>query len=169
MKIAILTSYFFHEVKEIQGQDRVVWGGAERYLVELCHLLQSENHEVTVFQSLPQTVSNERGQQVHINCSQITKEYANIPIVCLPDTDNAWSYSTNPRLNMVFNEISIFADLRIYFATFMCFPYVVNPAISISHGIFWDYPQHAVHSSKKEDKEEFFRRQLYGLPFQIYA
>jgi glycosyltransferase involved in cell wall biosynthesis len=163
MKIAILTSFFYQEVEEIQGQDRVIWGGAERYLVELCHLLQLEGHEVTVFQSLPQTAKDEQGRQVHVNCNQITKEYAGIPIICLPDTDTAWVYSTNPKLNMVFNEISLFADLRIYFATFVSFPYVINPSIAISHGIFWDYPQHAVHSAKKDDKEEFFRRQFYGF------
>lgn len=163
MKIAILTSYFWHQVSEIHGQDRIVYGGAERFLISLCHLLQSEGIEVTVFQSLPQTVRDEQGNQVRVNCGQIAKEYAGIPIICLPDTDNAWQYSTNPRLNMVFNEMATFYDVAIYFATFLCWPHVVSPSISISHGIFWDYPQHAIRSSSKADREEFFRRQLYGF------
>jgi glycosyltransferase involved in cell wall biosynthesis len=163
MKIAILTSFFYHEVAEVQGQDRIIFGGAERYLVELCNLLQSEGHEVAVYQSLPQTARDEQGRQVRVNCGQVVKNYNGIPIICLPDTDDGWSYSTNPKLNMVFNEISIFYDLHIYFATFMCWPHVINPAISISHGIFWDYPQHAIRNSKKDDQEEFFRRHLYGF------
>jgi len=163
MKICILTSYFFHQLAEIHGQDRIIYGGAERFLISLCHLLQSEGHEVTVFQSLPQTVRDEQGRQVRVNCGQVAKEYAGIPIICLPDTDNAWQYSTNPRLNMVFNEMATFYDVAIYFATFLCWPYVVNPAISISHGIFFDYPQHAIRNSSKADREEFFRRQLYGF------
>ena len=163
MKIAILTSFFWHQVSEIHGQDRIVYGGAERFLISLCHLLQSDGHEVTVFQSLPQAARDEQGRRVRVNRGQIAKEYAGIPIICLPDTDNAWQYSTNPRLNMVFNETATFYDVAIYFATFLCWPHVVSPSISISHGIFWDYPQHAIRSSSKADREEFFRRQLYGF------
>lgn len=164
MKIAILTSFFYHEIKEVSGQDRIIYGGAETYLISLCHLLQSEGHEVTVFQSMPQTVMDEQHRQVRANCGQITKEYAGIQIICLPDTDNSWAYSTNPRLNMVFNEIAgNYFDLRIYFATFMCFPHVVLPAISISHGIFWDYEHHMINVMNEIDRKEFFRRQLYGF------
>jgi glycosyltransferase involved in cell wall biosynthesis len=163
MKIAVLTSYLYHEVKEVSGQDRIIWGGAERYLYELCQLLKTEGHEVAVYQCLPQTRRNENGKQVKINCGQVTKDFFGIPVICLPDTEDKWLYSTNPSLNMAFNEIGLFYDLRIYFATFMCFPQVVNPAISISHGIFWDYPQHMVHVFNKADQEEFFRRQLYGF------
>lgn len=163
MKIAVLTSFFFQELKEIQGKDRIIFGGAEKYLVEFCHLLQSEGHSVTVFQSLPQTAKDEPGRPVRVNSGQVTKEYAGIPIICLPDTDNAWAYSTNPKLNLVFNEMAIFYDLAIYFATFLCFPHVVQPSISISHGIFWDYPAHAIRNSKKDEQEEFFRRQIYGF------
>jgi len=64
---------------------------------------------------------------------------------------------------MVFNEMAIFYDVAIYFATFLCHPYVVSPSISISHGIFWDYPSHAIRNSKVDEQEEFFRRQLYGF------
>jgi len=163
MKIAVLTSFFFHQLAEIHGQDRIIYGGAERVLINLCHLLQSEGHEVTVFQSLPQTVRDEQGRQVRVNCGQVAKEYAGIPIICLPDTDNAWAYSTNSKLNMIFNEMATFYDVAIYFATFLCWPHVVHPSISISHGIFWDYPEHAIRNSSKADREEFFRRQLYGF------
>jgi glycosyltransferase involved in cell wall biosynthesis len=163
MKIAVLTSYLYHNVKEIHGKDRIIWGGAERYMFELCKLLKEDGHDVVVYQSLPQTVRDENGVAKKVRCGQITKEFAGAQVVCLPDTEDGWQYSTNSKLNMVFNELAIFADLVVYFATFLCWPYVVNPAISISHGIFFDYPQHAIRSSSKADREEFFRRQLYGF------
>jgi glycosyltransferase involved in cell wall biosynthesis len=163
LKICILTSYLYHNVKEIHGKDRIIWGGAERYLFELCKLLKEDGHDVVVYQSLPQTVRDENGVARKVHCGQITKEFAGAQVVCLPDTEDGWQYSTNPRLNMIFNELAIFADLVVYFATFLCHPHVVHPSISISHGIFWDYPNHAIRNSKKDEQEEFFRRQLYGF------
>jgi hypothetical protein len=65
---------------------------------------------------------------------------------------------------MIFNEIAgTYFDLRIYFATFCCWPHVVLPAISISHGIFWDYEYHLINTLNEIDRKEFFRRQLYGF------
>ena len=59
MKIALLTTMFFHDCKEIMhnvdgkkvhGTDRIIFGGAERLTYDLCKLLQEDGHIVTVFQ-----------------------------------------------------------------------------------------------------------------------
>ena len=163
MRIAILTSYVYHETEEVNGRDRIIWGGAERYLFELCKFLQAENHEVAVYQPLNTTFRDKSGELKRVECGQIAKEYNGVPIICLPTADREWRYSTNPGLNMVFNEISTFYDLRIYFATFLAFPHVVYPAISICHGIFWDYPQNAFKLYNEIEHKEFLRRQLYGF------
>ena len=162
MKIAILSTYFYHEVKEVTGRDRIIFGGGERYLIELCKFLQAEGNEVAVYQPLPQTTVVD-GRQVRVPCGQIAKEYEGIPIICLPDTDGGWNLMVNPDLNMIFNEIGTFFDLRIYFATYMAFPQAVLPAISISHGIYWDYPQGLFKSLNDDGRKEFFRRHLYGF------
>lgn len=155
MRIALLTSYFFHKTAEYDGEDRIIWGGAERYLFELCRFLQEEGHDVTVFQPLPITDTKKQ-------YGAVEKEYRGIKIICIPAQDK-WEYSTAPGLNYAFNEMTIWHDLRIYFVTFMTWPEVKLPAISISHGIFWDFPTHMVRSGTPEQKAEFFRRQLYGF------
>jgi hypothetical protein len=60
MRIALLTSYFYHKTAEYDGEDRIIFGGAERALFELCRFLQEEGHEVTVFQPLPMTDRNKQ-------------------------------------------------------------------------------------------------------------
>jgi len=153
MRIAILTSFFYHQVSEYHGQDRIIYGGAERLLYELCHLLQEDGNEVAVYQAI----------DAPEGAGEVTKNFRGIPIICLP-VKGDWLYSTNPRLNMLFNEIAgTYFDLRIYFATFCCWPHVVLPAISISHGIFWDYEYNLINTLNEIDRKEFFRRQLYGF------
>ncbi len=154
MKIGILTSLLFHSTEEIQGEDRIIWGGGEKYLFELCKFLQSEGHEVVVYQSL---------NQAGAVSGNIGKKFKGIPVVCLADTDGYWQHSTNPKLNMVFNEIGIHNDLNIFFATFLAWPYVPINSISISHGIFWDYPFHFVGNCSVAEKDEWFKRNLYGF------
>lgn len=156
LRVGILTSYFFHKTKEYDGEDRIIFGGAERYLYELCRFLQEEGHQVTVYQPLPMN-----NPQVK-TYTTIQKDYRGIKVICLPTKDK-WEYSTAPQLNYVFNEMSIWDDLRIYFVTFMCWPEVRRPAVSISHGIFWDYPSHSIKSVTPEHRAEFFRRHLYGF------
>lgn len=162
MDVAILESYLYHETEEIQGQDRIVWGGAERYLFELCKLFQSKGHHVAVYQPLNQHVLKDE-RYVKVKSGQVEKDFFGIPVVCLPDTDEGWSLSVNPSLNMQFNEIAKFFDLAIYFVTCLCWPNVVHPSVSISHGIFWDYPEHGWKSWKEDERKEFFRRHLYGF------
>ena len=121
LKIAVFTSYFYHSVKEVHGEDRIIFGGAERYLVELCYLLQSLGHRVDVYQSLNQTIID-GDKSVRVKTGNIQKNYQGIPITCLSETDSFWSLSTNPRLNMIFNELAISYDVTIWFATFLCYP-----------------------------------------------
>ena len=149
MKISILTSVFYQKCKEVDGEDRIIFGGAERYLIELCKFLQADGHEVKVYQAC-------RGEQM------LYKEYAGISIQCLPVQDK-WELHVAPRLNQAFYELSLGADLRIYFASFLCWPTVKAPAISINHGIFWDYPEYLVRHVSPTQKEMFYERQIYGM------
>lgn len=149
MKIAILTSVFYQQVEEVHGKDRIIFGGAERYLIELAKFLQADGHEITVFQSMA-------GDSV------IHKEYDGVQIDCLPVPDS-WEFHTAPHLNHAFYEMARGFDLRIYFATFVAWPLVQTPCISINHGIFWDYTEQAATTMYGEARNEFFKRQLFGM------
>ena len=156
MRIAILTPFFFHKVSEIHGEDRIVWGGAERYQIELCRLIRSMGHEVTIIQALPQPPKGVQPRVVH-------KEHDGVQITCIPLNSGSWTYGTSAELNMVFNEHAGLADIRIYFTTFMAFPHVVHPAITISHGIWWDHPSSEYSQLPEEERREWYRRNLYGF------
>lgn len=156
MKISILTSLLFQEVEEIHGKDRIVWGGAERYLYDLCVHLTSQGHQVDIYQSIKDSKPDDQ------QTGNIVRQFAGCTVVGLAGTDD-WKHNTNARLNMIFNETSRGYDLAIYFATFLCWPHAANNSISISHGIFWDFAFHGVTDLSKYDKDEFFRRQMYGF------
>lgn len=149
MKIAILTPTFFQHLGHEEKQERIIFGGAERYLVELCRWLQQEGHQVNVYQAAA-------GEQL------LRREYAGIPIYGVP-VEDTWELHTGPHLNQAFYELSLGADLRIYFATFVCWPVVRSPAISISHGVFWDYPAHGLRALSAETRQRFWERHLYGF------
>ena len=126
MRIAILTSPFFHDVKEItrmvdgkaiKGKDKIIFGGGERYLIDLCQLLQEDGHTVTVYQPF-----------FGIN-TPFTKVYKGIPFVMIPNNGGSWEYSTCTDLNWQFNEFSALDDLRIYFTTFLAWPHAISSAL----------------------------------------
>lgn len=161
MRIAILTSPFFHDAQEVtrmidgkpvKGKDRIIFGGGERYLIDLCHLLQSLGHIVTVYQPF-----------YGIN-TPFTKEYKGIRFVMIPN-NGRWEYNTCTDLNWQFNEFSALDDVRLYFASFLCWPNVISPCIAISHGIYWDNIQgnSIINNLTDEQRKEFFKRQLYGF------
>lgn len=160
MRIAVLTSFVFHKTKEFDGEDRVILGGAERYLIEFCHMLQEDGHIVQVFQPFKPEFTASDGKKYPTHTIQ--KDFYGIPIILIPTADN-WEYGTCPSLNYTFNELTCSFDLRAYFVSFLCWPEVRLPAISISHGIFWDFPSHFVRAANPDQKAEFFRRQLYGF------
>lgn len=161
MRIAILTAPFFHDAKEVtriidgkpvKGKDRIIFGGGEKYLVDLVHLLQEQNHIVTVYQPFPGIPS------------PFTKQYKGINIVCIPN-NGGWEYGTCTDLNWQFNEFSALDDLRIYFTTALAWPNAISPCISISHGITWDMFQgnSTTRNLTDEQRREFFKRHLYGF------
>lgn len=162
MRIAILSTPFFHDCEEVthvdengekrKGTDRVIWGGAERYLVDLCELLQRNGHTVTVYQPFSGIEK------------AFSKKYRDITFVMIPN-NSRWEYSTCIDLNWQFNEMSALDDMRIYFATFLSFPYAKSPCVTISHGIYWDNHQGAsnINTFNPQQREEFFKRQLYGF------
>lgn len=157
MKIAILTPAFYQDAKELGGEDTIIFGGAERYTVDFCHFLQSRGHSATVFQYIDNHRDGKR-----IPCGQITKQYAGINFVLLPDTK--WEYNTNPQLNMRFNECVVGNfDLAIYWTTYVAYPYAVRPSIALCHGIYWDYPYHSAWNGTESFQKEFMHRQLQGF------
>jgi glycosyltransferase involved in cell wall biosynthesis len=162
MKIAILSGPFFHDCKEItrtidgqqvKGKDKIIFGGAERLLIDLCELLQSMNNTVTVYQPLS-----------GIN-KPFAKQYKGITFVMIPNSGTSWGYHTCVDLNWQFNELSAMDDMFIYFATYLAFPYAKSPSIAISHGIYWDNVQgnSIINTFTDEQRKEFFKRQLYGF------
>jgi glycosyltransferase involved in cell wall biosynthesis len=160
MRIAILSSFIYHMISEIHGKDRIIYGGGEKYLFELCKFLQSENHHVTVYQPIS-NLTMENGVKKEIPCGQVKKDFRGIPIICLPGYNN-WPMGTNPELNRDFNELAGYYDLVIYFTTGLAFPQVHRRSITISHGITWDYSHCSYATMSDNDKQEFLRRHLYG-------
>jgi glycosyltransferase involved in cell wall biosynthesis len=162
MRIAILSGPFFHDCKEvtrtvkggkIQGTDRIIFGGAERYLIDLCELLMSMGHTVTVYQPFGGI------------SKPFAKQYKGITFMMIPNSSESWMYHTCTDLNWQFNELSALDDLRIYFATYLAWPYAKSPCIAISHGIYWDNVQGnaIINNFTDEQRREFFKRQLYGF------
>jgi glycosyltransferase involved in cell wall biosynthesis len=161
MKISILTGPYFHDCKEVtreingqkvHGQDRIIYGGAERVLRDLCALLQEDMHDIVVYQPFPGI------------SAPFSKQYKGITFVMIP-SNSGWEYNTNTDLNWQFNEYSALSDLRIYFCTYLSWPNAVPPCITISHGIYWDNIQGdtIVKNLSEEQRREFFKRQLYGF------
>jgi glycosyltransferase involved in cell wall biosynthesis len=161
MRIAILSGPFFHDCKEvtrtidgqqIKGTDRIIFGGAERLLIDLCELLQSMNIAVTVYQPFN-----------GIN-KPFSKQYKGITFVMIPN-NGGWEYHTCTDLNWQFNELSAMDDMRIFFATYLCWPHCPPNSIAISHGIYWDNIQgnSIINNFNDEQRKEFFKRQLYGF------
>lgn len=161
MKIAILTSYIFHSVKELHGKDRIIWGGGEKYLYELCRFFQAEGHSITIYQ--PIHVTSDNNQKPKNLPGQIQKDFKGFPVICLPGHDRWTTMGTNPELNQFFNEVSGYYDLSVFFTTFLAYPHVPKNSISICHGIYWDYPNHTYGLATEDGKKEYFRQHMYGF------
>jgi glycosyltransferase involved in cell wall biosynthesis len=162
MRVAILSGPFFHDCKEVtriiegkpvRGTDRIIYGGAERLLIDLCELLQSMNHTITVYQPFS-----------GIN-KPFAKQYKGITFVMIPNDGRSWTYHTCTDLNWQFNELSAMDDMRIFFATYLCWPHCPPNSIAISHGIYWDNIQgnSIINNFTDEQRKEFFKRQIYGF------
>lgn len=140
-KIGILTSNFFDPA----GQ-RLIYGGAERYGIELTKLLLDLGYEVEWWQ---------------VGSGWIRDLMNNVKIKSIPVTESP--YETMPTLNQAFLERAVDIDYAIYFVTFLAYPQVKEKSISISHGIYWDYPSFDNLIDGDNGRQEWLRRLKIAL------
>jgi glycosyltransferase involved in cell wall biosynthesis len=135
-RVAILTSNHL----EPSGA-RQVYGGAERYGVELTRLLLDLNYEVEWWQ-----VGENWRREI----------LPGVPIRGVPERDTP--YQTMPNLNQIFAEQAVDADCAIYFVTFLAYPTAFARSISVSHGIYWDHPATDKFHATAVERQEWQRR-----------
>lgn len=114
--IAILTARFFDP-----DGTRIIFGGAERYLVDLVYLLKEMGYYPRVYQG---------------GSHEWLRNYDQMEVVSLITSPS--EYDMYPRLNYNFHEHTAEFDYRLYFSFNMCYPYADPGSLAISHGIWWD-------------------------------
>lgn len=123
--VGLLTGLFF----DLQGE-RVIQGGAERYIINLAHLIkQTYGLEMVVFQRSDGKTMWEQS-------------FEGIRVVGLP-------VKRYQNLNYFFHKFVTCRRLAIYNQLDLAVPYCAPNSIAISHGIYWDNPNF---SQKKKDK-----------------
>jgi len=137
-RVAILTSIFITE------GDRMMFSGADRYLVHLCEFLEESGYEPCVWQ-----VGSEDRLVKGLRIRGLPKGRA--------------EFGGLPDLNIQFFENTAGYDKAIYFALPLAFPRVKPNSIVISHGIGWDYPAHTWSPLSGPLKEEWLRRLHYAV------
>jgi glycosyltransferase involved in cell wall biosynthesis len=135
-RVAILTSNHL----EPSGA-RQVYGGAERYGIELTRLLLDLGYDVEWWQ-----VGDNWKREI----------LPGVPIRGVPERDAP--YQTMPTLNQIFAEQAVDADIAIYFVTFLAYPTAFPRSISVSHGIYWDHPATDKFHSTDVERHEWLRR-----------
>jgi glycosyltransferase involved in cell wall biosynthesis len=135
-RVAILTSNHL----EPSGL-RQVYGGVERYGVELTKLLLDLGLDVEWWQ---------------IGDNWKKEIIPGVPLRGVPETD--FPYQTMPHLNQVFFEQAVDADFAIYFVTFLAYPTALPKSISVSHGIYWDHPGTDKYHPTQPERDEWQRR-----------
>jgi len=140
-RVAILTTNHFHP-----AGDRIIYGGAEKYGVELTRLLLSLGFEVSWWQ-----IGD--GWQKEILPGVLVRT---LPAAEAP-------YHTFPQLNQAFHEKAVDQDYFIYFVTFLAYPQAMDRSIAISHGIYWDYPGFDATLNTDADRAEWRRRLWIAL------
>jgi glycosyltransferase involved in cell wall biosynthesis len=140
-RIGILTTNFYSP----DGL-RMIYGGAERYGFELTKLLMDLGYKVAWWQ-IGSGWQKELLHGVQINSIRETKN----------------EFMTFPRLNQHFHEQAMELDYAIYFVTFLAYPQVLEKSISISHGVFWDYPEFDSQLPTESAKKEWLRRYHIAL------
>ncbi|MGE5594395.1 MAG: glycosyltransferase [Betaproteobacteria bacterium] len=140
-RVGVLTTNHF-------GPDgnRVVYGGAERYGVELTKLLVEMGFEVEWWQ---------------VGTGWEREIIPGVPVRSIPEGDA--QFQTAPRLNHTFHERATGIDCAIYFVTFLAYPQALEKSISISHGIYWDYPTFEATLGGSEARREWRRRLFVAL------
>lgn len=135
-KVAALTTSHL----EASGA-RQVYGGAERYGVELSRLLVEMGYRVEWWQ---------------IGDGWVREMIPGVPIRAIPDARS--SFQTMPGLNQIFYEQSVDADFALYFVMFLAYPIARPHSISVSHGIYWDHPSADLLHPTEQDRLEWQRR-----------
>lgn len=139
--VSILTTSHF----EADGK-RCVYGGAERYGIELTRLFLEMGWEVNWWQA-------------GLNWTRFM-----LPGVIVHGVPVQDSFAqTCSSLNRAFNEQAGPVDLAIYFVTFLAYPTALPRSISISHGIFWDYPSWENRIGGALFREEWLQRMERAL------
>lgn len=140
-KVGILTSNFF----DPSGQ-RLIYGGAERYGLELTRLLLEMGYEVEWWQ---------------VGSGWERELMEGVKIKSLPVSESP--YETMPALNQGFLERAVDINYAIYFVTFLAYPQVKEKSLSISHGIYWDYPLFDQIINGEDGRREWLRRLKIAL------
>jgi glycosyltransferase involved in cell wall biosynthesis len=140
-KVGLLTTNHFNP----DGQ-RLINGGAERYGIELTKLLLELGYEVKWWQ---------------IGSGWTKEIIPGVPILGVPVQESP--LGTFPRLNQLFYQQAQDIDYAIYFVTFLAYPQALPKSLSISHGIFWDYPDFDNLLPTEEQREEWRRRLWLAL------
>ncbi len=115
-KIAILTPQFF----EWKG-DRCLFGGGERYLIDLVNLLKKLGYEVDVYQP---------------SVEEWKKTYEGVRIIGLGNT--SFDIDFFSEANVLFYERTVEYDFHIYFNLTVHYPKAFPGSICINHGVWWD-------------------------------
>lgn len=117
LSVAILTAQFY----QYDGK-RCLYGGGERYLIDLSKLLQKLGYIVEIFQ--PSTVGEWNNTYHGVSVHGIGK-----PGV---------QYDFYTELNQQFQKSAKDFDYHLYFSMDLLYPYPFPDSICISHGIWWD-------------------------------
>jgi len=147
--VGILTTNFFNP----EG-NRIIYGGAERYGFELTRLLVDLGYRVRWWQ---------------IGTGWRKELMPGVEICTIPETKS--DLLTFPNVNQHFYEQAMDVDYAIYFVTFLAYPQVLPRSISISHGIFWDYPGFDFQLTGEPARKEWLRRMHIALsnPLKIVS
>ncbi|MDI3534928.1 MAG: hypothetical protein PWQ82_1293 [Thermosediminibacterales bacterium] len=140
-KISILTTNHYSP----EG-NRIIYGGAERYGVEFTKMLVEMGFDVEWWQ---------------IGTGWESEIIPGVKLRTIPESEAP--LKTLPRLNQAFYEKTVDADLAVYFVTFLAYPQVKEKSISISHGIFWDYPGFDTDLQTDTERREWLRRLYIAL------
>lgn len=98
--------------------NNMFFGGAERYLIELVHLVKQMGYEVNVYQC---------------GKSDWVRYYRDVRVIGMDTGGN------HEVLNKNFHQLIPPGTLTVYFAFYLAAPlYHERPTIGISHGIYWD-------------------------------
>ena len=115
-KIAILTPQFFE-----WGGDRCLFGGGERYLIDLANLLEKLGYEVDVYQP---------------SIGEWEKTYEGVRIIGLGNT--SFDIDFFSEANELFYDRTAEYDFHIYFNLTVHYPKAFRGSICINHGVWWD-------------------------------